>query len=173
MIDDLDRRCLMSTLRRFYNPDVLSDSYSFTPSRIYTSQPEGKHISYVEYIKSLPTAEGPDLFGMHENAILTFQLNESNKILSTVMSIQPRATSGGGSKSPDQIVSEIAEDIMKNLPDLLKDVEGHSTSVLGPDGQISPLAVVLMQVVLDTSCPYYIKFMVFFSGKWDAILHVL
>lgn len=146
MIDDLDRRCLMSTLRRFYNPDVLSDTYCFTPSRLYTSQPEGRYISYVEYIRSLPSAEGPDVFGLHENANLTFQLNESSKILSTIASIQPRETTGGGGKSSDQVVAEIAEEIMRGLPDLLKDVEGHSTSVLGPDGQISPLAVVLMQV---------------------------
>ncbi|KAI5075577.1 hypothetical protein GOP47_0009653 [Adiantum capillus-veneris] len=145
VIDDLDRRCLMSTLRRFYNPDVLSDTYCFTPSKIYISQPEGRYIAYVEYIKSLPSAEGPDVFGMHENANLTFQLNESSKILGTVASIQPRETSGGGVKSSDQIVAEVADEIMRGLPELLKDVEGKSTSVLGPDGQISPLAVVLMQ----------------------------
>ncbi|MCO5549488.1 hypothetical protein L7F22_002959 [Adiantum nelumboides] len=145
VIDDLDRRCLMSTLRRFYNPDVLSDTYCFTPSKIYISQPEGRYISYVEYIKSLPSAEGPDVFGMHENANLTFQLNESSKILSMVASIQPRETSGGEGKSSDQIVAEVADEILRGLPGILKDVEGKSTSVLGPDGQISPLSVVLMQ----------------------------
>lgn len=67
--DDLDRRCLMSNLRHFYDPVVLVDNFKFTESGIYKSPLEGKHNDYVEYITGLPNSEGPDVFGMHENAL--------------------------------------------------------------------------------------------------------
>ncbi|KAJ7549736.1 hypothetical protein O6H91_07G065700 [Diphasiastrum complanatum] len=143
--DDLDRRCLMSTLRRYYNPSVLLDSYSFTPSKTYNSPPVGMYTTYVEIINSLPTTEGPDVFGMHENANLTFQLQETSKIINTILSVQPRATNAGGGKRSDQIVAELALSIQEHLPTPLKLSEESPALALGPDGQIGSLGVVLTQ----------------------------
>ena len=40
--DDLDRRCLMSVLRKYINPHVLSEDYKFVPtSGVYYSPPPG------------------------------------------------------------------------------------------------------------------------------------
>ena len=42
MTDDLDRRCLMSVLRKYITPHVLSEDYKFVPnSGIYYSPPPG------------------------------------------------------------------------------------------------------------------------------------
>ncbi|XP_024516360.1 LOW QUALITY PROTEIN: dynein heavy chain 6, axonemal, partial [Selaginella moellendorffii] len=144
--DDLDRRCLLSTLRRYYDPAVLSDEYAFTPSRTYMSPPEGMYTFYVEYIKRLPATEGPDVFGMHENANLTFQLQETSKVFNTVLGIQPRTTAvAAGGKTPDEIVSELAMAIAEKLPGPLKLDPESPALVLGLDGQLTSLAIVLTQ----------------------------
>lgn len=46
------------------------------------------------------------MFGLHENANIMYQMNDSNKFVDTVLSIQPRVASGGGGMTPDEIVLE-------------------------------------------------------------------
>ncbi|KAL2609519.1 hypothetical protein R1flu_028092 [Riccia fluitans] len=144
--DDLDRRCLMSTLRNFYSSPALQDTYAFTSTGLYKSPPEGPHSSYVEYIKSFPTAEGPDLFGMHENANLTYQRQESNKILNVVASIQPKASTGGAGKNAAETILELAAKLLEGLPQPLKSEEAvDHIPEFGPTGQVNSLLVVLLQ----------------------------
>lgn len=137
----------MSNLRHYYDPAIFIENYSFTPSNIYVSPVEGSHSDYVSYIISLPTSEGPDVFGMHENALINFQLQESNKITSAVLSIQPRASATAGGKSPDDIVAELASSIAQSLPAPLapQDIE-LVEPIFGSNGQMSSLMVVLFQV---------------------------
>jgi dynein heavy chain len=121
--DDLDRRCLMSILRRYITPDVLEDSYAFTPSgapgggerrplagaaraiccRVRATCPDFQRLwplpnnlrlprcspraglyaapsaecsldEVRDYIRGLPPSEAPEVFGMHANANISFQL---------------------------------------------------------------------------------------------------
>jgi len=138
----------MSNLRHFYDPVVLVDNFKFTESGIYKSPIEGKHNDYVEYIVSLPNSEGPDVFGMHENALITFQLQESNKISNVVLSIQPRASGSGGGKKPDEIVGELAVNIASSLPGMLTPHEvAQVEPIYGENRQMSSLMVVLFQVL--------------------------
>lgn len=151
--DDLDRRCLMSNLRHFYDPIVLEDNFKFTESGIYKSIAEGIHGDYIEYIISLPNSEGPDVFGMHENALITFQLQESSKISNVVLSIQPRASGSSGGKSPDEVVGELAEKIATSLPVSLTPHDIAAVEpIYGENGQMSSLMVVLFQVKTMFRC---------------------
>lgn len=49
--------------------------------------------SYKDYIEKLPIVDDPEVFGMHENANINYQSQESDKIIQTILSIQPRLTS--------------------------------------------------------------------------------
>lgn len=67
------------------------------------------------------STESPEVFGMHANANIAFQLQESNSLLDAVISIQPRVTSGGGgdasgSNSTDAIVAALCGEILKQMP---------------------------------------------------------
>lgn len=53
---------------------------------------------------------------MHPNANITFQAQESDKILFNILAIQPRSSGSAGAKTPDQIVTELAADYEKRLP---------------------------------------------------------
>ena len=117
--DDLDRRLLMSILAKYYNPDVLDDSYKLTPSGVYRVPQEGDLSLYQEYIRGLPITDTPDIFGMHDNATLQFQMQESKKVVDVVLSIQPQVSSAGGGKTSEEIVADLAKEIEEKMPRIL------------------------------------------------------
>jgi len=57
----------------------------------------------------------PEIFGLHDNAEITCAVNETNAMFATVLSLQPRAASGGG-KSRDEILDETAGDVLDRIP---------------------------------------------------------
>lgn len=106
----------MSILDRYYSPEVLNEGYTFSPSGTYLPPSDGALEHYNEYLRQLPMAEAPEVFGMHENANLSFQLQETRKVLDTVLGLQPRVTTAGGGKSSDEIVAELAASMEARLP---------------------------------------------------------
>ncbi|KAI9346257.1 dynein heavy chain and region D6 of dynein motor-domain-containing protein [Obelidium mucronatum] len=117
--DDWDRRTLNSILSKFYTPDILEDSYVFSPSGIYYAPKDMDLNGFKAYIDSLPFSEEPSIFGMHENANISYQMQEAKRVIKTILEVQPRVVSGGSGKTPEQVVSEIATAILDGLPGLL------------------------------------------------------
>ena len=70
--DDWDRRCLLTLLKKYSNPDILEDGFKFSDSGLYFAPTNGTIDNYIEYIDSLPLVENPEVFGLHENANITF-----------------------------------------------------------------------------------------------------
>ena len=128
--DDWDRHCLLSILKRYYCTETLQEKYRFSPSGTYhvpglSGVALGEGASVVEatlaYIDQLPKFDAPEVFGMNENANITFQNQESSKLIETILSIQPRVQSQSGSqKSPDEIVTELARQLQEILPEPLQ-----------------------------------------------------
>ena len=144
--DDLDRRLLMCILNKYYKPAVLDDQYTFTPSGVYRAPPEGVFEDYMKYIQGLPLSEGPDVFGMHENANISFQLKETREVLESILSIQPRLAASGDGPGPDEIVAALAKNMSSKMPEALdieKAVATYSQIKVG--GMTSSLGTVLMQ----------------------------
>ncbi|KAH9098913.1 hypothetical protein LEN26_016540 [Aphanomyces euteiches] len=113
--DDKDRRCIVNTLSDFYTTLIQDDEYKFSPSGIYFAPPAGPLSSYLAYIDSLPMNEGPEVFGLHDNANISCAIAETNLLLESALSLQPRS-SGGGGKSWDQSLAEVASDISSRIP---------------------------------------------------------
>lgn len=144
--DDWDRRCLLSLLKNYYTTDILEDGYKFSTSGIYYAPTNGDIESYRTYIDELPLIDNPEVFGLHENANITYQNQESEKIITTILSIQPRVATGAGGKTPDEIVTERSKELKKNLPPILDRATGKK-DMFKPDkqGLISSLSTVLLQ----------------------------
>lgn len=53
---------------------------------------------------------------MHENANITYQNQESTKIMETILSIQPRVSAAASGKTPDEIVMEMATQFATLVP---------------------------------------------------------
>jgi len=102
--------------------------------------------SYRQYIETLPLTDDPEVFGMHENANIIYQAQESSKIINTILNIQPRVASGASGKSSDETVFDLAQQILDELPELLKKEEGNQELFKeDKDGLIPPLSTVVLQ----------------------------
>uniref|UniRef100_A0A3B5R7T6 Dynein axonemal heavy chain 3 n=1 Tax=Xiphophorus maculatus TaxID=8083 RepID=A0A3B5R7T6_XIPMA len=117
--DDKDRRLLLSLLSTFYSWELLEqDCYYLSEGIEYFKE----HIicftffqTYVNYIRSLPICTDPSVFGLHSNADITKDNQETNQLLDGILLTLPRQ-SGGGGKSPQEVVEELSEDILTKLP---------------------------------------------------------
>ncbi|KAF4023972.1 hypothetical protein G4228_016077 [Cervus hanglu yarkandensis] len=115
--DDWDRRCVMNILEDFYSPAVLFPEHSYSASGVYHQiQPTYDLNGYLSYIKSLPLNDMPEIFGLHDNANITFAQNETYTLLGTIVQLQPKSSSAGG-HSREEIVEDVAQNILIKVPE--------------------------------------------------------
>lgn len=146
--DAIDQRCLETILKTFFYPNTLEADYKYFPSGIYYAPDYPTLPEYRDYIETLPIVDEPEIFGMHENANIAFQAQETGHLVTTILDIQPRQASGGTGKSNDDIVYELAESILGKLMDKL-DIEQANQEMFEPDskGRLNSLTTVLTQEV--------------------------
>ncbi|KAF3689531.1 Dynein heavy chain 1 [Channa argus] len=114
--DDWDRRCLLSVLEDFYCSAVLVDDHVYSSSGVYRQIDTKLDVQgYLAYIRSLPINDTPEIFGLHDNANISFAQNETFALLGAVVCLQPRAASTGG-KTLEEIVEEIVAGIAEKIP---------------------------------------------------------
>uniref|UniRef100_A0A8C3VA02 Dynein axonemal heavy chain 3 n=1 Tax=Catharus ustulatus TaxID=91951 RepID=A0A8C3VA02_CATUS len=113
--DDKDRRLLLSLLSIVYNKDIEQEKYMLSAGGDYYIPPHGPYESYIEYIRSLPITTHPEVFGLHENADITKDNQETNQLFDAVLLTLPREAGGAG-KSPQEVVEDLAQDILSKLP---------------------------------------------------------
>ncbi|KAL7754340.1 hypothetical protein RI367_000321 [Sorochytrium milnesiophthora] len=119
--DDRDRRCLMSLLSIYCTAEVVQDSnYKFSSSGTYFAPPKGTLESYTNYIKDLPLNQLPEVYGIHENGDITKDLKETTQLIDAILLTQGRGAGGGsggsGGTSPEDVLRDIAQDILSKLP---------------------------------------------------------
>ncbi|KXJ10991.1 Dynein heavy chain 1, axonemal [Exaiptasia diaphana] len=103
--DDWDRRCIMTILDEFYSPKVLDEKHVFSPSGIYHALPlVTEHEGYIHYIRGLPINDTPEIFGLHDNANITFAQNETENLLHGILMMQPKSSTGAG-RSREEVSS--------------------------------------------------------------------
>jgi len=140
--DDKDVRLISSILVRYFNKGILEDGYKLSPLENYYAPPEGSVEDVREFIKGLPVDESPLVFGFHPNALITAQNNEAQKFLDTIISVQPRLSSGGGGKSSEDIVAEMAAEFLERMPKAMNAKAAHpKTYEATADGGIISLGV--------------------------------
>ena len=114
--DDKDRRLINNLLDNYVNADVIGDEYSFSPSGTYKVPAAQNNVEFVDYVKTFPMVPNPEVFGLHENADITCDQNETYALFETVLSLQPRVNSGGG-LSREDVIEASASDIFARCPE--------------------------------------------------------
>jgi len=52
--------------------------------------------AFMDYIRHLPINDTPEIFGLHENANITFAQNETFSLLNGILLLQPKSSAGAG-----------------------------------------------------------------------------
>jgi dynein heavy chain len=115
--DDKDRRTIMCILSRFYCSEFLEKDRKISASGLYTCPPDGDRDEFLKFIDKFPLATGPEVFGMHDNATLTKDRNDMNKLFDGMLSAGGgNATGSGASVSKEDISVTAAVKILEYLP---------------------------------------------------------
>lgn len=117
--DELDRRVLASYLNQFYCEDALNTpNYLLSPLPVYFIPDATTLSGFRDYVNTLPAFDRPEAFGQHPNADISYQIEDSGVVLDSLLSLQPAdARSGGGAGlTKEQIVTNIANDILDQVP---------------------------------------------------------
>jgi dynein heavy chain len=136
--DDWDRRCLLTILSDFYSSRVaFENKYKLSPSGTYHIPPkgsgnifltflhkiilisnifEGKYEDYIEFMKALPQTQQPEIFGLHDNADISKDLQATKLLFDSVLLTLGTTSSQSG--DTDKKLTDIANDLLKRLPEV-------------------------------------------------------
>ena len=115
--DDWDRRLIVTVLGDFMNPKLVQNlNYVFSDrGNCYGMPRKNEYTAYVDHINSLPQTHPPEVFGLHQNAGITRDLQISDLILSSVIRVEGEGSSVG--EETDSILNMICNDILSKLVD--------------------------------------------------------
>eukprot|EP00928_Gymnodinium_smaydae_P068050 TRINITY_DN5109_c0_g7_i1.p1 TRINITY_DN5109_c0_g7~~TRINITY_DN5109_c0_g7_i1.p1 ORF type:complete len:4115 (+),score=1184.64 TRINITY_DN5109_c0_g7_i1:176-12520(+) len=140
--DDKDVRLISAVLMNYFTPDMLVETFRFNGLEAYYPPPEGTLEECRAHLRKLPIDEDPRIFGLHPNAMITAQFNQARAFIDTVVSVQPRIASGGGGKSSEELVDEMAQDFLDRIPEPAKAKNAHAeTYKKTPQGGIVSIGV--------------------------------
>ena len=122
--DDWDRRTMNTLLAEYVCPEAMNEGYQFSNDQNYRQLGEGKYSDIMDALKIWPVQPHPEAFGLHENADITCAQNEVKFLFETILSLQPRVSTGGG-QSREAMIDEISARMLESVPTpwLLLDIQ--------------------------------------------------
>jgi dynein heavy chain len=96
----------------------LDATHDISPSGIFSCPEDGSRQSFIEFIDAMPLQAAPEVFGLHDNATLTKDQNDTNALLNSTLDTEGGGGRGGGSStSKDDVISTVAMDIAAKTPE--------------------------------------------------------
>lgn len=114
--DDKDRLLLSTILANIYNPNTLTEEYKFTASGLYYAAHLNTMEEFEEFNSKLPINPLPEAFGLHENADITKDQNDTILMCKSLLSMSGSAGGGGSGGSAEDSVAAVVKDVIKRLP---------------------------------------------------------
>ena len=135
--DDFDKRLLCTFTNVWFSDGLLQPGFKFYEGY---PLPDFKTIDeYMDHIINMPLQDIPEVFGLHSNADISYQINTAKGIfvshkfyfynvvlkpknypigiLDTILSVQPKESAGGKpGETRENVVYKIAEDMLRKLP---------------------------------------------------------
>jgi len=118
--DDKDRRALHCILNNCYRPSNLKGGTALSESGKYCVPTEGGYDEMLAFCDALPLVSGPEVFGMHENATITKDQNETTTLFTNILVTQSNASGGGGDGdglTKEETMELVAKDILSKVRD--------------------------------------------------------
>lgn len=129
--DDLDKRLLTTYTNEWFTPAIFNPDFHFyTNYSLPSSDTLEKNLLF---INNLPNVDDPGVFGLDNNADITYQINMAQEIFDTILRIQPKDTSSEEEESREAVVYRLAEDMLNKLPkDFIRHEVKDQLRKLGP-----------------------------------------
>ena len=149
--DGNDRDTLLSVLGSLFCPDLFKEGHPLSPSKEWAMPgPEVREFKqYIEYVDALPPVAAPEVFGLHENAAISRDQAEANKLFDSILLTFTTGGGGGGGsskggkvKSKDETVMELASDMLSRLH---ADFDLEAVGALYPTDPKESMNTVLIQ----------------------------
>lgn len=156
--EGMDRRLIITLLSHYYSNDALDKNFAFFKGDDFTytpPPPTEKEIGYeahLDHIRSLPLVTPPGVFGFHENANLTKEMGETYNMCSELLLTMGAGGSGGG-QTPDDVVGNIAKDVLERLPqtwDIVKVQKVYPTMYTESMNTVLAQEITRFNVLIDT-----------------------
>jgi len=114
--DDHDRRLLLNILSGYMNEQVvLEERFKLTQRGEYIVPNFRTQDNFIDYIRSLPIIPTPEVFGLHDNADITKDQQETQTLFDNILLSLPSQSASGGS-SAEEKVGVLAQAILDQLP---------------------------------------------------------
>ncbi|VUZ94664.1 dynein heavy chain, putative [Plasmodium vivax] len=114
--DDLDRELLLTYVQHYFNEDLFKMKNETGLENFYNMPKFYEITNFQNFIEKLPNIDTPSVLDLHNNAEITYRVNESRQVLNSILEIQPRDVDQGEEKSMETVVKEIAAGILLILP---------------------------------------------------------
>ena len=163
VVNDFDRLLVSTYLDYFLRDELLDESELIPfakdekgPGSTFKTPSPTTYDRYLEHIEVELKGETPLAFGLHPNAEIGFRTEQSENLLRTLLELQPRDGSGGGSghddKSPRAISEAAVAEFLDTFGEMSWDTEEVAAAAAasavgtsgGEDGASSPYLNVLM-----------------------------
>nr|XP_013189103.1 unnamed protein product [Amyelois transitella] len=141
--DDFDKRLLTTFTNVWFCDVLLRPGFEFYKG--YKVPTTRNLQGYVDYINQLPLTDTPEVFGLHGNADITYQINSAKDILDTILSVQPKEGGSQGGETRETIVYRLAEDMLDKLPKQY--VSFEIKEALAKMGAFLPMNIFLRQEI--------------------------
>eukprot|EP00397_Hematodinium_sp_SG-2012_P000063 GEMP01000063.1.p1 GENE.GEMP01000063.1~~GEMP01000063.1.p1 ORF type:complete len:2825 (+),score=742.06 GEMP01000063.1:2672-11146(+) len=139
-----DNRVLRVYVDHFFCPAALQPKFMLSSLTAYYIPEDASLHGYANYVRDLPFTEPPEAFGQHVNAEIASALQDTDDMLSTLLSIRGGGGEGGAEgKSKDDVVLEQIDNLLAKIPGPLDwdDIAERNES------DNSPLKVCLLQEI--------------------------
>ncbi|GFU39152.1 dynein heavy chain 8, axonemal [Nephila pilipes] len=112
--DDYDKRLLCTYMNEWFNEKILHHNFEFYPG--YRLPQCNSLKQCLEGIKLIPDDDCPQVFGLHANANITYQINTANEILDALIRVPPQDSSKSGVETKESVVNRMAVEMLEKLP---------------------------------------------------------
>ncbi|KAF5296158.1 hypothetical protein FQA39_LY12612 [Lamprigera yunnana] len=141
--DDFDKRLLTTFTQVWFCDVLLRPGFEFYKGY---KVPQTRNLQgYLDYINGLHASDIPEVFGLHGNADITYQINTIKGILDTIVNVQPKEGGGGGGETRESIVYSLANDMLEKLPKIYNSFEVKEA--LQRMGPLLPINIFLRQEI--------------------------
>ena len=119
--DDFDKRLLNTLTHVWFTDALIAPAYKFYDGY---PVPDARNVEeYNNFIQNMPLTDCPEVFGLHKNADISYQINTAKGILDEILNIQPKESGGGKpGETREAVVYKLADDMLRKLP---KDYAPH------------------------------------------------